>query len=98
MRKLPDPETVSLALAGLVWSKEVPSEEALQLKKTIVRFLLLSWTMCLSNISFKLKKKMGRVTDYIEKGLLTQEESVMLQVSLKMSRSCEQQLIHRQQM
>ena len=97
MSKLPDPETVSLALAGLVWSKEVPSEEALQLKKTIVRYLLLSWTMCLSNISFKLKKKMGRVTDYIEKGLLTQEESVILQVYLKMFKSCEQPLIHRQQ-
>ena len=95
---MPDPETVSLALAGLVWSKEVPSEEALQLKKTIVRFLLLSWTMCLSNISFKLKKKMGRVTDYIEKGLLTQEESVMLQVSSKRPRSCEKPLIHRQPM
>ena len=95
---MPDPETVSLALAGLVWSKEVPSEEALQLKKTIVRYMLLSWTMCLSNISFKLKKKMGRVTDYIEKGLLTQEESVMLQVSSKRLRSCEKPLIHRQPM
>ena len=98
MSRLPDPETVSLALAGLVWSKEVPSEEALHLKKTIVRFILLSWTMCLSNISFKLKKRMGRVTDYIEKGLLTQEESVMLQVSFKMFRSRPQSSIHRQQM
>ena len=80
--RLPDPEIICLALGGLVWpkqgSKGASIDDALTLKKTVIRYVLLSWTMCLSKISSRLKKKMKNVESYIDKGLLTRTEASLL--------------------
>ena len=71
-----------MALGGLVWpkqgSKGASIDDALALKKTVIRYVLLSWTMCLSKISSRLKKKMKNVENYIDKGLLTRTEASLL--------------------
>ena len=69
-------------MGGLVWpkqgSKGASVDDALTLKKTVIRYVLLSWTMCLGKISSRLKKKMKNVEDYIDKGLLTRTEASLL--------------------
>ena len=83
--KLPDIEVICLVLGGLVWPKEGSSdtsrEAALIFKKKIARYALLSWTMCLSRVSFKrLGREMRTAEDFIEKGLLTKAEATILKV------------------
>ena len=45
-----------------------------QLKKTIIRYYLLSWTMCLSRMSTALHKTFPNEGNYYNKGLLTERE------------------------
>ena len=45
-----------------------------QLKKTITRYHLLSWTMCLSRMSTALHKIFPNEVNYYNKGLLTERE------------------------
>jgi len=77
--KLPDADNIVLILGGLVWTDSKP-EAALKFKKTIIRYALLSWTMCLSQISSPLRHKFLTDEKYIEKGLLTKEEAIALKI------------------
>jgi len=87
--KLPDAVNFCLVLGGLVWSKDKPgptsAQASLQFKKTVIRYLLLSWTMCLSGISTPLKEKFATVDHYIEKKLITKIEADALKMT---SRDC----------
>ena len=70
-------------LGGLVWTKEgskTSRQAGLHFKKTITRYVLLSWTMCLAKVSNRLKSKMRTAKDYIDKGLLTENEATILKV------------------
>ena len=82
--KLPDAEVICLALGGLVWTKEesktASRQAGLHFKKTIARYALLSWSMCLAKVSSRLKTKLTTAKDYIEKGLLTENEALILKV------------------
>ena len=89
IRTLPDIDSLTNCMAGFIQlefkdddkQKENKAREAaLDLKKTIVRYCLLSWTMCLSSISPPLKKKFNHWQVYIEKELMTQEELWALEV------------------
>ena len=51
-----------------------PDMTANQLKKTIVRYYFLSWTMCLSRMSTALHKIFPNELNYYDKGLLTERE------------------------
>ena len=77
--KLPDADNICLILGGLVWT-DSKQEEALRFKKTIVRYALLSWTMCLSQVSSPLRNDFLTDDKFIEKGLLTTEEASALKV------------------
>ena len=83
--KLPDIEVICLALGGLVWPKQgsinASQEAALQFKKKIARYALLSWTMCLGRVSInRLSREFRTAEDFIEKGLLTKAEATILKV------------------
>ena len=72
-------------LGGLVWPKQGSSdtsrEAALQFKKKIARYALLSWTMCLARVSLtRLGREIKTAEDFIEKGLLTRAEATILKV------------------
>jgi hypothetical protein len=82
--KLPDVDNLCLVLGGLVWAQPEPGptspEAALHFKKTIIRYALLSWTMCLARISSPFQDQFHSVQDYFEKHLLTNREADALKV------------------
>ena len=84
--KLPDTDHLSLVLGGLVWAQPEPgptsAEAALHFKKTVIRYALLSWTMCLSRISSPLRNKFPTAEHYMDKHLLTRREADALKVFL----------------
>jgi len=84
--RLPDADNLSMILGGLVWAQSEPGpaspEAALHLKKTIVRYGLLSWTMCLTRISSPLMNRFSSAQDYIDKNLLTRREADALKLDL----------------
>ena len=82
--KLPDVDNLCLVLGGLVWAQPehgpTSPEAALHFKKTIIRYALLSWTMCLARISSPFREQFDTVQDYFEKHLLTKREADALKV------------------
>ena len=78
-------ENILLILGGLVWTDpgvgSTSPEAGLHFKKTIIRYALLSWTMCLSRVSSPLRDVFLTDEDYIRKGLLTRREAYELKVS-----------------
>ena len=84
---LPDVDSITNVMAGFIqleFKDDVKAKDAaLELKKKIVRYCLLSWTMCLAVISPPLHEKFKIGENYIEKGLLTEKELLALQVKYK---------------
>jgi len=81
---LPDIDSITNSIAGFVQLEfkddELNAKEAaLVLKKRVVRYCLLSWTMCMATISPPLKEKFRIGEHYIEKGLVTETELNKLQ-------------------
>ena len=85
VKSIPYIDSITNCMAGFV-QLEFKDEEskakvaALELKKKVVRYCLLSWTMCLASISPPLKEKFKIGENYIEKGLITEKELIALQV------------------
>ena len=82
--KLPDTDNLSLVLGGLVWAQPEPGPTsavaALHFKKTVIRYALLSWTMCLSRISTPLRIQFPTAEHYMDKNLMTRREADALKV------------------
>jgi len=84
VKSIPYIDSITNCMAGFV-QLEFKDEEskaktaALELKKKVVRYCLLSWTMCLASISPPLKDKFRIGENYIEKGLITEKELIALQ-------------------
>ena len=57
---------------------EMNTITAKQIKRRIARLCLLSWTMCLSRISTRLKAQFENPIDYNNKGLMTKKEYLKL--------------------
>ena len=55
----------------------------MQLKKDIMRLLLLSYAMCFCRISVRLKSKLPSAQDFIDKRLLTEKEYELLKTKTK---------------
>ena len=70
---LPSMEEVCQAINGFVLNKD--EEKQSKFEKRIVRYCLLSWTMCLTSVSSSFKNENFKTKEkYIEKGLLTETE------------------------
>ena len=88
VKSIPYIDSITNCMAGFV-QLEFKDEEskaktaALELKKKVVRYCLLSWTMCLAAISPPLKDRFKIGEHYIEKGLITEKELIALQVMVK---------------
>jgi hypothetical protein len=84
VKSLPDIDSITNCLAGFVQLEfgddQKAQDSALRLKKKIVRYCLLSWTMCLSAISPLLHDKFSSGEKYIQKGLMRKGEMKALQV------------------
>ena len=82
--QVPTIDEIGQTLHGLVGvdSDDRSNEEIVKLqqkfKETIVRYCLLSWTMCLSGFSLPLKMKFLTEREYLNSGLLKYEEYLRL--------------------
>jgi len=87
VKLLPEIEPVSNALAAFIQrdfkcdgSEAEGEAAALELRKKIARYCLLSWTMCLSSICRPLNDKFNTTQQFIDKKLITQSELKALKV------------------
>ena len=82
MRAIPEIEMLTNYMAGLIQLEGDNYDifNAVKLKKRLVRYCLLSWTMCLTSISQPFENKMNTSQDYIKKGLINQAELEALKV------------------
>ena len=92
VKSLPDIDSITNCMAGFIQleykdedsnKNQSSRNSALCLRKTIVRYCLLSWTMCLAPLSPPLQEKFKSNEPgekYIEKGLITRRELQALQV------------------
>ena len=70
--QLPTMEEVCQAINGFVLHKD--EEKHSKFQRKILRYCLLSWTMCLTSVSSCFEKEFKEKQNYIEKGLLTETE------------------------
>ena len=81
---MPDIDNITHAMAGFVqleFNGDMDAREAArELRKKIVRYCLLSWTMCMASISMPLKEKFKEDENFKEKRLITDKELAALKV------------------
>ena len=90
VKAMPDLHSITNSLAGFIQldfnsdgTVDVEKKTfALKLRKKILRYCLLSWTMCLATISSQFKGKFSTSDIYISKGLLKKKELDALKVCL----------------
>ena len=89
---IPTIDSISLALEGFTWCDDNKNEDEIlvkeglsvtQFKQTILRYCILSWTMCFSFLSPPLMEKFRDQKDFIENHLLTPEEYMKLLTSMR---------------
>jgi len=78
VKGLPHIETITNSISGFVQLEFEENEKekacAAELRKTIVRYCLLSWTMCMTTVSKPLKAKFKTDDDFLRKRLLDARE------------------------
>ena len=83
VKLVPHLDQIVIGLDSFLWIDPTRNEDEImarpdmtgnQLKKTITRYYLLSWTMCLSRMSTALHKIFPKEVNYYNKGLLTERE------------------------
>ena len=94
-RLFPTTDKASLGMGSFIWvDSEIDESKVnvkvgrkivklMQLKKDIMRLLLLSYAMCFCRISVRLKSKLPSAQDFIEKRLLTEKEYKLLKTKTK---------------
>ena len=94
VKSLPNIDNITNCMAGFIQlefhDKEVDEEgnekvreAALDLRKKIARYCLLSWTLCLSSLSRPLGSKFNDEEPYLQKGLITDSEMKIIKVWVK---------------
>ena len=92
---VPRLDTLTIGVDTLLWVNPTKNQDevkvkgevtAQELRKTILRYCLLSWTMCLSRISASLKDKFKDAHVYNAKEILNQREYA--QVKSENSNEC----------
>ena len=84
MIAMPDIDNITHAMTGFVqleFNGDMEAKEAArELRKKIVRYCLLSWTMCMASISMPLKEKFKDDEQFKDKRLITEKELAALKV------------------
>ena len=85
VRSLPYIDPITNCLAGFVqleFHEDFKAKEAaLELRKKVARYCLLSWAMCMATISPPLQEKFKTGENFIEKGLVTEKEMIAFWVN-----------------
>jgi len=71
---LPWPDNVATFLAG-VKAKDGTEEDSRMTRRTIMRYCLLSYVLCIRRLSIKLRKKFPTMKEVVDTGLVTEEEA-----------------------
>jgi len=74
---LPWPDNVATFLSGIK-DKEGEEEHGRILRRTIVRYCILSWVLCIRRLSIKLRKAYPRIKDIVDTGLITEAEAARI--------------------
>eukprot|EP00092_Neocalanus_flemingeri_P002101 GFUD01002241.1.p1 GENE.GFUD01002241.1~~GFUD01002241.1.p1 ORF type:complete len:398 (-),score=86.32 GFUD01002241.1:145-1338(-) len=74
---LPWPDTIATFLCG-VKVKDEEEEKARTLRRTIIRYCVLSYVLCLRRVSILLKKKYLTIEDIVRTGLVTKNEAARI--------------------
>ncbi|XP_023337745.1 bestrophin-1 [Eurytemora carolleeae] len=70
--KLPWPDNIASYLRGLCVSKD---EKAKIIRRTVVRYTLLSYILCIRRLSVRLRKRFPTMKEVVNSGLVRQEEA-----------------------
>ena len=88
VNSIPDIKSTVMSLGGLLTSNATASPSCvssvahvLELRKMMARYCLLSWTMCFNTVSQPLAENLGTIEKLKTKGLLTDMEGRVLQVT-----------------
>jgi len=73
--KLPWPDNIAIYLRGLV---QGDTEEARLVRRTVVRYCILSYILCIRRLSVRLRKRFPSVQDIVNTGLVRKDEAVRL--------------------
>ena len=76
---LPWPDTIAMLLKGLVIGEtEEEKEEAMMVRKTVVRYCILGYILCIRRISTRLLKRFPSTDDLLKLGVLYNDEAVRI--------------------
>ena len=78
--RIPSMEGLCQAINGMAFNKD--EGKLGDYKRKIARYCLLSWTMCLTSVSTAFKKEFNNKDDYINRGLMTENEFKVLVANL----------------
>jgi len=70
---MPWPDDVATFLSGIK-DKEGEEEHGRILRRTIIRYCILSWVLCIRRLSIKLRKAYPSMKDLVDTGLVTEAE------------------------
>ena len=68
--KLPWPDNIALYLKGLV-----TGEQALLVRRTVVRYCVLSYILCIRRLSVRLRKRFPSMAEIVQTGVMRQDEA-----------------------
>jgi len=74
---LPWPDDVATFLA-VIKDKEGEEEQGRVIRRTIIRYCILSWVLCIRRLSIKLRKAYPDMSDIVATGLVTEAEAAKI--------------------
>ena len=74
--KLPWPDKLAMLLRGLVRGE--PEERALLIRRTVIRYCILSYVLCTRRLSYSLNKRFAEDELLKREDLVTEEELVLM--------------------
>lgn len=74
--KLPWPDNIAIYLCGLVTGGQ--KEEARIVRRTVVRYCLLSYILCIRRLSVRLRKRFPTIQELVRTGILRADEAMRI--------------------
>ena len=79
--KLPWPDNIAIHLRGLVTGREGEErldEKARMVRRTVVRYCLLSYILCIRRLSVRLRKRFPTMVELVRTGVLRADEAARI--------------------
>jgi len=73
--KLPWPDSIALVMRALVGGE---GEEPRLVRRTVIRYCLLSYTLCIRRLSARLRKRFPTMNEVVRTGLARPDEAIMI--------------------